>query len=46
MVSQFILWADLIARRLLRSNSMLLDGHINTAILMAGKIKKSPTSLW
>ena len=30
MVSQFILWADLIARRLLRSNSILRDDHIGT----------------
>jgi len=30
MVSQFVLWADLIARRLLRSNSVLLDGNIGT----------------
>jgi len=30
MVSQFILWAELIARRLLRSNSILLDDHIGT----------------
>jgi len=30
MVSQFILWADWIVRRLLRSNSILLDGNIST----------------
>ena len=30
MVCQFILWAELIARRLLRSNSILLDDHIGT----------------
>ena len=30
LVSQFILWADWIVRRLLRSNSILLDGNIST----------------
>ena len=34
MISQFNLWVDLIARRLLRSHSILLDRHIGTEPLI------------